>query len=224
MVRFKNRYVNFHFIFVILWEQWFILFLYFIQLLFSRDCAWKKHWRTVRRLHFRSISSQGLWHSQVHFVHNRANPWRVWCSSCQQWADRYTKLHKLFVSIYDLFFGFRNIFSNFSYVLFLVKYCNEHTRVAVIRARHGPHRLVASSLPFLSKIGQKKVQVCGLHCGATMVKSFKFLQKYHQEKLNEALSSCKNQESKEKLKQILSKINYMNQDKSKEWYGPFHFS
>nr|CAG4635155.1 EOG090X0GYO [Alona affinis] len=97
-----------------------------------------------------------------------------------------------------------------------VKYCNEHTRIAVIRARHGPHQLVASSLPFLSRIANKKVQIRGVYCGATMTKCFKFLQKYHREKLNEAFTSCKNQESKEKLTHIMSKINYMTKGNNKK--------
>nr|CAG4642150.1 EOG090X0GYO [Eurycercus lamellatus] len=92
-----------------------------------------------------------------------------------------------------------------------VKYCNEHTRIAVIRTRHGPHRLVGSSLPFLSSIGKRKVQIHSIHFGATMVKSFKFLQKYHKEKLNEALQSSKNEGTRLRLQEIMSKIKYMKE-------------
>lgn len=34
----------------------------------------------------------------------------------------------------------------------VTKYCNEKTRIAIIRTRHGPHRLVASALPFITKV------------------------------------------------------------------------
>jgi ribonuclease P/MRP protein subunit POP5 len=57
-----------------------------------------------------------------------------------------------------------------------VKYCNEYTRIGLVRSRHGPHRLVGSSLPFVSKIGKRSVKLYGIYTGATMVKCFKFLQ------------------------------------------------
>nr|CAG4651437.1 EOG090X0GYO [Simocephalus serrulatus]SVE94587.1 EOG090X0GYO [Simocephalus serrulatus] len=69
-----------------------------------------------------------------------------------------------------------------------VKYLDEKNRIIIIRSRHGPHRLLASSLPFLSKIGKRKIQLQGVYTGASMVQCFKHLKKYHQEKLNEALN------------------------------------
>nr|CAG4642889.1 EOG090X0GYO [Evadne anonyx] len=89
-----------------------------------------------------------------------------------------------------------------------VKYCNEHTRVAVIRSRHGPHRLVGSSLPFLSKIGKKSVRIHSIYTGGTIVKCFKFLQKYHEKKLGEALRLCKNEAEKQKMTECISKIHF----------------
>nr|CAG4647511.1 EOG090X0GYO [Megafenestra aurita]SVE92739.1 EOG090X0GYO [Megafenestra aurita] len=70
-----------------------------------------------------------------------------------------------------------------------VKYCDENTQTLIIRSRHGPHRLLASSLPFLSKIGQRPIQIRGIYTGASMVKCFKYLKRFHQEKLNEVLKS-----------------------------------
>ena len=63
---------------------------------------------------------------------------------------------------------------NVSYLT--VKYLNECTHIAVIRSRHGPHKLLGSSLPFLSRIGRKKVEIHNIYTGATMVKCFKNLQ------------------------------------------------
>ena len=65
--------------------------------------------------------------------------------------------------------------SLFQLLLNLVKYYNENTRTAIIRCRHGPHRLLASSIPFLSNVGKRKMQLHGIYTGATMVKCFKFL-------------------------------------------------
>ena len=57
-----------------------------------------------------------------------------------------------------------------------VKYCNQDTRIGLVRSRHGPHRLIGSSLPFVSKIGKKSVKLDGIYTGATMAKCFKFVQ------------------------------------------------
>nr|CAH0099694.1 unnamed protein product [Daphnia galeata] len=89
-----------------------------------------------------------------------------------------------------------------------VKYCNQSTQIAVIRCRHGPHRLLASSLPFLSTISKRKVQLQSIYTGATMVKCFKFLKKFHQEKINEALKTCKTEQEKNNVMEIMSKTNY----------------
>jgi len=89
-----------------------------------------------------------------------------------------------------------------------VKYCNEHTRIAVIRTRHGPHRLVGSSLPFLSKIGKRPVKIHSIYTGGTMVKCFRFIQKYHEKKLGEVLQLCKNEAEKKKMTESILKIHF----------------
>lgn len=61
------------------------------------------------------------------------------------------------------------------YFILTVKYLDENTKILIIRSRHGPHRLLASSLPFLSKIGKRKIQLQGVYTGASMVQCFKFL-------------------------------------------------
>ena len=47
-------------------------------------------------------------------------------------------------------------------------YCNKETRLAIIQCRHGPHRLVGSSLPFLTKINEEKVVARLIYTGATV--------------------------------------------------------
>jgi hypothetical protein len=58
----------------------------------------------------------------------------------------------------------------------LAKYCNKWTRVAVVRVRHGAHRLVASCLPLLQYVEKQNVVVRTLHTGATLRQCYRFIQ------------------------------------------------
>uniref|UniRef100_A0A2A4KBI6 Ribonuclease P/MRP protein subunit POP5 n=1 Tax=Heliothis virescens TaxID=7102 RepID=A0A2A4KBI6_HELVI len=82
---------------------------------------------------------------------------------------------------------------------FLTKYCNENTRIAIIRSRHGPHRFVTSTLPFVTKIGKLDVRLNTLHVGATLKHSFKFIQKHQRAYLDRMWSKLKTVEEREKL-------------------------
>nr|CAG4649793.1 EOG090X0GYO [Scapholeberis mucronata]SVE93967.1 EOG090X0GYO [Scapholeberis mucronata] len=70
-----------------------------------------------------------------------------------------------------------------------IKYSDENTRILIIRTRHGPHRLLASTLPFISNIGKRKVQIHGIYTGATMTKCFRALKAFHQERLGDAFKN-----------------------------------
>nr|CAG4645215.1 EOG090X0GYO [Leptodora kindtii] len=87
-----------------------------------------------------------------------------------------------------------------------VKYCNQWTKVAIVRSRHGPHRLVGSALPFISFIDNKQVRVHSLYTGATLIKCFLFLKKYQQGKIMQVLQNCKNDEEKRLISSNLSNI------------------
>lgn len=82
---------------------------------------------------------------------------------------------------------------------FLTKYCNENTRIAILRARHGPHKFVTSSLPFIDKIDKLDVRLNTLHVGATLKHSFKFIQKHQRAYLNSVWSSLKSDEERKQL-------------------------
>lgn len=82
---------------------------------------------------------------------------------------------------------------------FLTKYCNENTRISILRSRHGPHRFVTSSLPFITKIGKLDVQLRTLHIGATLKHSFKFIQKHQRAYLDRMWSSLKTDEERKRL-------------------------
>lgn len=52
-------------------------------------------------------------------------------------------------------------------------YCNPQTHLALIQCRHGPHRLVASSLPFLTTIHNEKIVPKLVYTGATIKNCYK---------------------------------------------------
>ena len=47
-------------------------------------------------------------------------------------------------------------------------YCNKETRLAIIQCRHGPHKLVGSSLPFMTKIKDERIIPRLIYTGATI--------------------------------------------------------
>lgn len=82
---------------------------------------------------------------------------------------------------------------------FLAKYCNENTRIAILRSRHGPHRFVTSSIPFITKIGKLDVTLRTLHVGATLKHSFKFIQKHQRAYLDSMWSKLKTDAERKQL-------------------------
>lgn len=86
---------------------------------------------------------------------------------------------------------------------FSAKYCNEKTRIAIIRARHGPHKLVASSLPFIKAIENNPATVNSLYTGATIRQCLKFLVKYQESKLQELCADLKTNEEKAAMRNSL---------------------
>lgn len=60
-------------------------------------------------------------------------------------------------------------------LLSTVKYHNRRTLMAFIGVARGPHRLVTTSLPFISEISGQPATVRSLHLAATMRHAFIFL-------------------------------------------------
>ncbi|XP_059056976.1 ribonuclease P/MRP protein subunit POP5 [Achroia grisella] len=82
---------------------------------------------------------------------------------------------------------------------FLTKYCNDVTRIAIIRVRHGPHKYIITTLPFITKIGKLDMRLKTLHVGATLKHSFKFIQKHQRAYLDSEWSKLKTDEERHKL-------------------------
>nr|CAG4645904.1 EOG090X0GYO [Lynceus sp. MCZ IZ 141354] len=94
---------------------------------------------------------------------------------------------------------------------FQAKYCNEITRVAIIRARHGPHRLVGSSLNLVTTIGKRPIMLQTLYIGATIVKCYHFLKKHQQQTLNRLVSKYRNNpKKKEEFEKAMTEIKHLD--------------
>lgn len=56
---------------------------------------------------------------------------------------------------------------------FRTVYCNPLTRLVIVSVRHGPHRLVASVLPFITKVKDTVVVPRLIYTGATVRHCYK---------------------------------------------------
>ena len=83
---------------------------------------------------------------------------------------------------------------------FAAKYCNEITRIALLRARHGPHRLMASALPSITHIGKMPVTLRTIYTGATMKRCFLFLQRHQRLALDRMWSKLHTDEEREAMR------------------------
>jgi ribonuclease P/MRP protein subunit POP5 len=91
-------------------------------------------------------------------------------------------------------------------------YCNSETHLVLIQCRHGPHRLVASSLPFLTKIKDEKIVPKLIYTGATIKNCYKRMEKYQRRQLRIALKELKNidEDTKKSLEERLMTIRNMH--------------
>uniref|UniRef100_A0A069DNY6 Ribonuclease P/MRP protein subunit POP5 n=1 Tax=Panstrongylus megistus TaxID=65343 RepID=A0A069DNY6_9HEMI len=77
---------------------------------------------------------------------------------------------------------------------FLANYCNEITQIAIIRVRHGPHKLVTSSIPSITCVGKVQVKINTLYVGGTLHQCYKVILKHQKESLLKLLPSLKEEE------------------------------
>ncbi|XP_037302706.1 ribonuclease P/MRP protein subunit POP5-like [Manduca sexta] len=85
----------------------------------------------------------------------------------------------------------------------LTRYCNEYTRIAILRVRHGPHMFVTSTLPFITKIGTLDVRLNTLHVSATLKHSFKFIQEHQRAYLVNKWSKLKSDVERKYMEQVV---------------------
>ncbi|KAF4525005.1 hypothetical protein B566_EDAN012112 [Ephemera danica] len=86
------------------------------------------------------------------------------------------------------------------------KYCNPHTRVAYMRVRHGPHKLVTSSLPLVNRVHKTTVTLKLLYTGASLRHCNKFLEKYQKTQLQKLWPKLKTEEDKNFMREAFMKL------------------
>nr|CAD7414385.1 unnamed protein product [Timema poppensis] len=91
---------------------------------------------------------------------------------------------------------------------FIAKYCNEKTRVAFVRARHGPHRLLASCLPLVNRIENHQVMLRILYTGATLRQCYKFIQKYQRSQLQRFWATLKTDKQRKEMEDAVMNLKF----------------
>lgn len=97
-------------------------------------------------------------------------------------------------------------------------YANADTGLCLVQARHGPHRLVASALPFLTKINDEKVVPRVIYTGATVRNCYKVMERFQTEQLQLALktlkksSSAEDEKARRVLKEKMMSLRQMRQN------------
>ena len=83
-------------------------------------------------------------------------------------------------------------------------YCNPQTRLILIQCRHGPHRFVASSLPFMTKIKDERIVPRLIYTGATILSCYKKMEAFQRQQLDLALRECQHSEAEKQA--IMQKL------------------
>ncbi|XP_012277779.1 uncharacterized protein LOC105698269 [Orussus abietinus] len=86
---------------------------------------------------------------------------------------------------------------------FNAKYSNVHTKIALIKVRHGPHKFVVNSIPQITDIGGRFVSVKILYIGATLKHCFLFIKRFQLKKLEYMWESLKSETDKKRMEDAL---------------------
>ncbi|KAK1118415.1 hypothetical protein K0M31_015114 [Melipona bicolor] len=86
---------------------------------------------------------------------------------------------------------------------FSAKYCNAHTKIAIVKSRHGPHKFLINAIPIIKDIAGRLVSVKILYVGATIKHCFLFIKKFQQQKLEQAWNTLKTETERKNMKDAL---------------------
>ncbi|KAL9873223.1 ribonuclease P/MRP protein subunit POP5 [Glossina fuscipes] len=87
---------------------------------------------------------------------------------------------------------------------FCTKYCNERTKIALIRCSHQSHKFVTSILPLITTIGDVRAKFHTIYVGATIINCNKFIVKYQQKCLDRILGQIESaKERQDTIKRIM---------------------
>lgn len=85
------------------------------------------------------------------------------------------------------------------------KYCNDQTRIAIIRIKHRPHRFVTSVLPLANVLGEHRLKLRTLYNGATIMQCNKFIVKHQRQYLDQRLGEATSAgQQKHLLRRVMS--------------------
>ncbi|XP_066586965.1 ribonuclease P/MRP protein subunit POP5 [Prorops nasuta] len=86
---------------------------------------------------------------------------------------------------------------------FAAKYCNMHTKIALIKIRHGPHKFLVNCIPNITDVGGHAASIKMIYVGATMKHCFAFIRKYQQCKLEKVWSTLTSEVDRKKMEKAL---------------------
>ncbi|EDW79410.1 uncharacterized protein Dwil_GK20429 [Drosophila willistoni] len=82
---------------------------------------------------------------------------------------------------------------------FRVKYCNERTKIAIIRCLHRGQQYVSSILPLITLIGDVRAKFRTLYVGATIIQCNKFIIKHQKEFLDKMMGQLESAKERQDL-------------------------
>ncbi|XP_062129517.1 uncharacterized protein LOC133841194 [Drosophila sulfurigaster albostrigata] len=82
---------------------------------------------------------------------------------------------------------------------FRVKYCNERTKIAIIRCIHRGQRFVSSILPLITLIGDVRAKFRTLYVGATVIQCNKFIIKHQKHFLDRMMGQTASAKERQDL-------------------------
>ncbi|XP_017790730.1 PREDICTED: ribonuclease P/MRP protein subunit POP5 [Habropoda laboriosa] len=86
---------------------------------------------------------------------------------------------------------------------FSAKYCNAHTRIALVKTRHGPHNFLLKAIPTIKDIAGRSVSVKIIYVGATLKHCFYFIKKYQQQKLEKVWNTLRTERERKNMENAL---------------------
>ncbi|XP_048262127.1 ribonuclease P/MRP protein subunit POP5-like [Bombus terrestris] len=86
---------------------------------------------------------------------------------------------------------------------FSAKYCNIHTKIALVKTRHGPHKFLLKAIPIINDIAGRLVSVKILYVGATLKHCFLFIKRYQQQKLEKVWGTLKTETERKNMENAL---------------------
>ncbi|XP_073842027.1 POP5 ribonuclease P/MRP subunit [Musca autumnalis] len=87
---------------------------------------------------------------------------------------------------------------------FRVKYCNERTKIAILRCSHHSYRFVTSILPLITSVGDVQAKFNTIYTGATIMQCNKFIIKHQQTYLDRMVGQIVSaKERQEMIKRVM---------------------